>query len=157
MAIKVFLVEEHQIVRKGIRAILDKETSIEVVGEAGNGREALTLIRKQIPDIALMAIRMPEMNGVVATHKIRRDQPKVKIIALSCVDDHKVVISMLKAGAAGYVLKTCNTDELVKAIRSVYEGHTYICSQIGGIIVEELVKEKSSENNHSKTKELTVR
>jgi DNA-binding NarL/FixJ family response regulator len=139
MSIKILLVDDHAIVRQGLHSLLEKEPDIEVVGEAEDGREALELARELLPDVVVMDITMPNLNGVDATRQIMHEFPKVKVIALSMHSDRTFVVSMLKAGASGYVLKECLSDELVEAIRTVAGDGWYISRRITGVVMGDYV------------------
>jgi DNA-binding NarL/FixJ family response regulator len=140
MRIKILLVDDHAIVRQGLHSLLEKEPDIEVVGEAEDGRKALELTRILFPDAVIMDITMPNLNGVEATHLITHEFPKVKVIALSMHSDRTFIVSMLKAGASGYVLKECLSDELVEAIRTVTGDGWYISRRITGVVIGDYVK-----------------
>ncbi len=139
MTIKILLADDHGIVREGLRFLLEKEADIKVVGEAEDGLKALELVRQLLPDIVIMDITMPNLNGVDATRQIINEFPKVKVIALSMHFDRMFVVSMLKAGASGYVLKECLSDELVEAVRTVYGGEWYISRKITGLVMGDYV------------------
>jgi DNA-binding NarL/FixJ family response regulator len=139
MSIKILLVDDHAIVRQGLHSLLEKEPDIEVVGEAEDGRKALELVSKLMPDVVVMDITMPNLNGVDATRQIMHEFPKVKVIALSMHSDRTFVVSMLKAGASGYVLKECLSDELVEAIRTVAGDGWYISRRITGVVMGDYV------------------
>ena len=139
MTIKILLADDHGIVREGLRFLLEKEADIKVVGEAEDGQKALELVRQLSPDIVIMDITMPNLNGVDATRQIINEFPKVKVIALSMHFDRMFVVSMLKAGASGYVLKECLSDELVEAVRNVYGGEWYISRKITGLVMGDYV------------------
>jgi two-component system response regulator NreC len=139
MSIKILLADDHAIVRQGLHSLLEKEPDIEVVGEAEDGREALELARELMPDVVVMDITMPNLNGVEATRLITHEFPKVKVIALSMHSDRTFVVSMLKAGASGYVLKECLSDELVEAIRTVAGDGWYISRRITGVVMGDYV------------------
>ena len=111
MSIRILLADDHQIMRDGLRAILASEESFEIVGEAENGREAAALARTLVPDVVIMDIGMPDLNGVEATRQIKADNPGIKVIALSMYADRGYVLGILEAGASGYVLKTGAYDE----------------------------------------------
>jgi DNA-binding NarL/FixJ family response regulator len=139
MTIKILLADDHGIVREGLRFLLEKEADIKVVGEAEDGLKAIELVRQLLPDIIIMDITMPNLNGVDATRQIINEFPKVKVIALSMHFDRMFVVSMLKAGASGYVLKECLSDELVEAVRTVYGGEWYISRKITGLVMGDYV------------------
>ena len=139
MSIKILLADDHAIMRQGLRSLIEKQPDMEVVGEAEDGRKAIELVRELVPDIVIMDITMPDLNGVEATRQITGELPKVKVIALSINSNRRFVTDMLGAGAAGYVLKECLFDELVQAIQAVAAGHSYLSSRITGIVVEDYV------------------
>ena len=140
MSIRILLADDHAIVRQGLRALLEKQPDMEVVGEAENGRKAFELARELLPDVIVMDITMPNLNGADATRQITREFPEVKVIALSIHSNKRFVVNMLKAGAAGYILKECLFEELVKAIRTVTGGGAYLSPQITGLVVGDYVQ-----------------
>jgi len=140
MSIRILLADDHGIVREGLRFLLGKEDDMEVVGEAEDGRKALELTSKLLPDVVVMDITMPNLNGVDATRQIIHEFPKVKVVALSMHSDRTFVVSMLKAGASGYILKECLSDELVEAVRIVAGGSWYISRKITGVVMGDYVK-----------------
>lgn len=137
MSTKVLIADDHQIVREGLRTMLEKEHDIKVVGEAEDGRMTLRLARELAPDVIIMDVAMPDLNGIEATRQIIAEQPTVKIIALSMHDDRRFVLNMLKAGAAGYMLKDCAFKDLAKAIRVVRANKTYLSNEIADIVVKD--------------------
>ncbi len=122
MPIRVLLADDHSVVRKGVREFLEEEPDIEVVGEASDGQQAVALAVELQPDVAVIDIKMPEVSGVEATKRIRAAAPAVRILALSAYDDDPYVFGLLEAGASGYVLKTAESSELIRAIRTVAAG-----------------------------------
>ena len=144
MSVRILLADDHGIIRQGLRSLLEKESDMEVVAEAEDGREALQLVRQLAPDIIVMDITMPNLNGVDATRQIVGDFPNVKVIALSIHSNRRLVAEMLKAGASGYVLKECLFDELVQAIRSVTAGGIYLSPRITGVVVDDYVEHLST-------------
>ena len=136
MSVRVLLVDDHRIMREGLRALLASEPDIEIVGEAPDGRAALDLVRTLIPDVVVMDVGMPELNGVEATRQIRAENGNVKLIALSTHADKRYVHHMLEAGAAGYVLKIGAHNELLRAVRAASLGKTYLSPEIAGLVVE---------------------
>ncbi|MEJ2092258.1 MAG: response regulator transcription factor [Syntrophobacterales bacterium] len=139
MSIRIIIADDHQIVRQGLKLLLEKESDMEVVGEAEDGRSTVTLARDLTPDIVLMDVKMPEMNGIEASHLILSELPDVKVIALSMYSDRRFVIDMLKAGAHGYLLKDCAFEELAQAIRLVMAKKTYLSPGIAEIVVKDYV------------------
>jgi two-component system response regulator NreC len=136
MSIRILLADDHKIVRDGLRTLIGKETGMEVIGEAENGRKALKMVQKIRPSVVIMDVTMPDMNGIEATRKIVTEVPGVKVIALSMHSDRRFVLGMLEAGAAGYLMKDCAFDELAKAVRSVATGHTYLSPSIADVLVK---------------------
>lgn len=123
---RILIVDDHKIVRDGLRAILEKEAGIAVVGEAANGHEALVLLAQIHPNLVIMDVTMPGLNGIEATRRIRSEAPVTKVLALSMNADRRYVVAMLSAGAAGYLLKNAAADELIHAIHAVGAGQTYL-------------------------------
>jgi len=143
MSIKVMIVDDHQIVREGLRAMLEKEHDIKVVGEAVDGRMTERLARELSPDVIIMDVAMPDLNGIEATRQIVAELPGIKIIALSMHDDRRFVLNMFKAGAAGYMLKDCAFKDLAKAIRVVMSHKTYLSHEIADIVVKDYLASSS--------------
>ncbi len=140
MSIRILLVEDHAIVREGLRSLLENQPDMEIVGEAEDGRIAIELVRTLLPNIAIMDITMPNLNGVEATCHIIDEFPNVKVIALSIHSNRRFVTDMLGAGAAGYVLKDCLFDELVQAIQAVADGGGYLSPKITGVVIGDYIK-----------------
>jgi len=144
MKTRVILAEDHQLVRECLRAALEKESDIEVVDEARNGREAVSLASQKQPRVVVMDVVMPDLNGIEATRQILSASPNIKVLALSMHSDRRFVAGMLSAGASGYVLKDCAFEELAEAIRTVASDRTYLSPGIAGVVVEDYVKQLSS-------------
>ncbi len=140
MSITILLVDDHQIVRSGLRSLLESEPGIKVVGEVATGRDAVQQALKLLPDVVLMDINMPDMNGAEATRQIVAEAPEVKVIGLSMYSDKRFVARMLKAGASGYLLKECSPRELVQAIESVMEGQTFLSPGIVDLVLDDYVR-----------------
>jgi len=137
MSIKVLIADDHQIMREGLRTMLEKELDIQVLGEAEDGRMVQRLARELLPDVIIMDVAMPGLNGIEATRQIVGEMPGVKIIALSMHDDRRFVLNMLKAGAAGYMLKDCAFKDLARAIRVVMSHRTYLSHEVADIVVKD--------------------
>ena len=137
------IADDHQIVREGLRAMLEKEHDIKVVGEAVDGRMTERLARELVPDVIIMDVAMPDLNGIEATRQIVAELPGVKIIALSMHDDRRFILNMFKAGAAGYMLKDCAFKDLAKAIRVVMSHKTYLSHEIADIVVKDYLASNS--------------
>jgi len=144
MSLRILLADDHGIIRQGLRSLLEKQPDMQVVAEAEDGRAALSLVRELVPDIVVMDITMPNLNGVEATGRIVREFPGVKVIALSIHSNRRFVADMLKAGASGYVLKECLFDELVQPIRTVTAGGIYLSPRITGVVVDDYVSRLSA-------------
>jgi len=155
--IRVLVVDDHTIVRDGICALLRLAGDIEVVGEAANGREALEMVRKLMPDVMLIDIAMPNMNGLEATRHIRKEFPRVKVLVLTQYDDKEHVFWAIEAGASGFISKTAASSELVSGIRSVYRGDSFLSPSAARILVEDYQQEASIRKEQDPYKQLTDR
>ena len=132
---RILLVDDHQIMLEGLRLLISRLDGWEVVGEAEDGRRGLRMVREVSPDIVLMDVGMPHLNGIEATRQILDESPSVKVLALSMHADTRFVTSMLEAGASGYVLKDCAFRELEQALRAVMDGHTYLSAPLSDRLV----------------------
>ena len=146
MSIRIILAEDHKIVREGLRTLLEKQSDMEVIAEAEDGRTTVQLVRKLSPDVVIMDIAMPDLNGIEATRQIMAEAPGVKAIALSIHSNRQFVVGMLKAGASGYMLKDCAFEELAFAIRTVVANQTYLSPKITGVVIEDYLR-RLPENN----------
>ncbi|MEX1275644.1 MAG: response regulator transcription factor [Bacteroidota bacterium] len=135
--IRIVLADDHTVVRQGFRSLLEEDKSLEVVGEAENGQEALLVVKKTLPDVVLLDISMPHLNGVQATRQIHKLDPKVKILILSMFKDEEYVREVFHAGATGYILKVATGSELIKAIKEVYRGNAYLSPTIAKHLVSD--------------------
>jgi DNA-binding NarL/FixJ family response regulator len=135
--IRVLITDDHAIVRDGICALLALTEDIEAVGEATNGREALDRVKKLTPDVVLMDIAMPLMDGLEATRRIHKESPHTKVIVLTQYEDREYVLPVIEAGASGFVSKTAASSELTSAIRSVYRGDSFLSPSIARLLVED--------------------
>ena len=140
MKTRVLIADDHKLLREGLRHIVQDELRLEVVGLAEDGRSAVSLAAELHPDIIIMDISMPGLNGIEATRQIRRDNSGTKIVALSIHKSKDFVSKMLQAGAAAYMLKDCAVDELGEAIRCVLAGKVYISPDIAGLVVDDYLK-----------------
>ena len=154
---RVFLVDDHAIVRDGLRLILESQGDITVVGEASNGRQAVNEVKKICPDIVLMDIAMPELNGIDATMQITEICPSTHVVILSVLDTSEYIFEAFKAGAKGYILKESAGEEVVKAIRWVISGHHYLSQEISGTVVTDYIKQRGSSEQKSQLKTLSKR
>ena len=134
--VKILLVDDHAMLRDGLRSLLAQQQEMEVVAEAETGRQAVELAEKHLPDIVILDIGMPDMNGLEAARRIKAIDTDIKIIALSMHLDVRYVTGMFEAGARGYLLKTCESEELIRAISAVRRGQTYITPAVGHVVVD---------------------
>lgn len=144
MGIKIIIVDDHQMVREGIRSLLVEEKDMRVVAEAGTGREGVRLAEELGPDMVIMDIAMSDLNGIEATRQITDKTHGLKVLVLSMHSDHRFVERALKAGASGYLLKDCSFEELVLAIRTIMDGKIYLSPGIAGAVVSEDLETSSS-------------
>src|SRR5665647_221608 len=139
MPIKVMIVDDHNLVREGLKAVFSQGDEIEVIGEAGSGEEAIEMVDKVKPDVILMDISMPGMNGIQATKLIRDKHPDAKIVILTMLDQEGYVYEAIKAGATGYMLKSTSSDELVNAIQTVNDGKALLHPDATAQLLKEFV------------------
>ena len=139
MNIRIIIADDHQIVRQGLRTLLEREPDMQVVAEAEDGRRAVLLAREMIPHVIVMDVEMPELNGIEATMQILTEFPQIKIIALSMYSDRRFVTNMLKAGAGGYLLKDCAFEELVQAIRLAMTNRIYLSPGVADVVIKDYV------------------
>jgi DNA-binding NarL/FixJ family response regulator len=140
--IRILLADDHAIVREGLSALLALEPDMTVVAQADDGRRAVALAGELRPDVVVMDIGLPELNGIDATRQIAREQPRVKVLCLSMHSEKRIVMAVLEAGAAGYLVKSCASRELAEAIRNVAAGRTYLSPAIAGELVQELLRHR---------------
>ena len=144
--VNVFIVDDHSLIREGIKSSLENFRTVAVVGEAANGKQALAELAKQSVDIVLMDISMSVMDGIEATRKIRKLFPDLKVLALTMHDDNSHILKMMKAGALGYVLKSENSKNLVKAIETVAKGQTYFGKKVSDTMMNHLMSVKTKKS-----------
>ncbi len=137
MSTKVVIADDHQIMREGLKTLLEKEPDLKVVAEAEDGRGAVRLVRELQPQVVIIDVAMPDLNGIEAARQITTEYPGTKVIALSMYADKRFVVNMLKAGAAGYLLKDCAFEELIRALRAVLAGKTYLSAAVTDIVVKD--------------------
>jgi DNA-binding NarL/FixJ family response regulator len=140
MKLRIVIVDDHQLLREGLKSLLEGEPDMEVVGEAENGHESVRLVKQLKPDLVVMDVGMPGLNGMDATRQVLADNPGVKVLALSMHTDRRFASGMLQAGASGYLLKDAAYDELIRALRTVAGGKTYLSSAITEVVVEDYVQ-----------------
>lgn len=147
--LRIFLADDHMVVREGLKALINAQPDMEVVGEAENGREALKRATELSPDVVVIDISMPEMNGIEATERLRKDCPQIKIVVLTIYEDTGYLRQLLKAGATGYVLKRSVVEELVQAVRICASGGSYIEPKIAGQVVSTYISRESGPRSKS--------
>lgn len=143
--IRVLLVDDHAILRAGLRALLETYADIEVVGEAGDGAEAIKRVREHHPDVVLMDVAMPGMNGLVATRYIVEENPEVKVLILTQYGNKEYVLPLLQAGASGYVLKQAADTDLITAIRTVHQGQSFLYPPIAKLLLDAYTAEEQGD------------
>lgn len=139
MAIRVLLADDHKIMRDGLRSLLEKQAHIEVIAEAENGRKAVQVALEKKPEVVIMDISMPDLNGIEATRQIVAALPGTRVIALSMHSDKRYVVEMFQAGASGFLLKDCASQDLARAINTVAENRIYLSPEIAGVVIEDYV------------------
>lgn len=144
MGVTILLAEDQIVIREGLRSLIGQQNDMEVVGEADNGKIALQLAQEFNPDVIIMDVAMPEMNGIEATELVKEKMPDIKVIALSAHDNREYVMSMIKAGVSGYLLKDYAFEELVKAIETVMRGKSYLCPEIATIVLKAQADDQNS-------------
>ena len=147
MSIRTIIADDHKIIRDGLTSLLDNEEDIEVVAQAADGHSTVELARKMVPDVVIMDIGMPGLNGIEATRQITSEISYIKVVALSMHSDKKFVTEMLKAGASGYLLKNCAFEELANAIHTVMEGKTYLSPSMAELIVDNFVRKTPGQDD----------
>jgi DNA-binding NarL/FixJ family response regulator len=157
MSIRIILADDHKIVRSGLKSLLEDQSNLDVVGEAEDGRQAVSLAAKLSPDLVIMDITMPGLNGIDATRRMVREVKGLNVIALSMHRDTRYLVDMLEAGAKGYLLKDCDFDELVLAIRTVSNGGTYLSPAVSDLVARGLLAKRQSRVPEKKAQVLTPR
>lgn len=154
--IRLLIADDHALVRQGLRAVLDTEPDIEIVGEAGDGHEAAALAEELLPDVALMDIKMMDGDGLAATRRMRATTPSVKVIVLTNYGEDELVFSAMRAGASGYLLKDVRPDALASAVRTVAQGYALVYPSVARRLLEELGPHEPAGSDGALA-ELTVR
>ena len=140
MSFKILLVDDHEIMREGLAALLRKHPEYEIVGQAANGRIAMEMVDKLFPGLVIMDIEMPNLNGIEATRRMIAKHPELKVMALSTHSRRSMIVRMLQAGAAGYMLKESAFPELTEGLKAMREGRTYLCSKVATVVFSDYVK-----------------
>ncbi len=158
MTLKIIVVDDHKIVRDGLCSLIEGLSGYNIVGQAENGRQAIEITRREKPDIIIMDVSMPEMNGIDATSSIMEEMPFSKIIVLSMHSDKRFIIDALQAGAMGFLLKECAFNELNQALDAVRSGQTYLSPKIAGTVVHDyrrrLLSDEKEKNLTTKEREV---
>nr|WP_299070815.1 response regulator transcription factor [uncultured Allomuricauda sp.] len=155
--ISIILADDHSLVRDGIRALLEEESDLEVVGEVSNGKEAISIVKDKFPDILIIDIRMPEMGGIETVQLLNQEQIPIKCIILSMHDSEEYILKSVKAGANGYLLKDTDKTEFIKAIHTVNEGGKYFSGDISNVLVNNLLNpDKTPEAPQTSKKEKDI-
>jgi DNA-binding NarL/FixJ family response regulator len=149
MNIRVLLADDHHLVREGLRALLEKQPDIEVIAEVADGRAALEASRKFEPDVVVMDIAMPIMSGIDATRQISAELPATKIVVLSMHGHRQIVMEVIRAGAAGYLLKDCAHEDLAQAIRTVNQDLTFFSPELADMVLEEYAAGRDPDSDAS--------
>jgi len=155
--IRILLAEDHAVVRQGTRELLERESDLEVVAEAGDGEEAVQLASRHQPDVAIMDIAMPKLNGIEATRQIKASHPATAVLVLTAYDNDQYVFAVLEAGAAGYLLKDVHAEELIKAVRAVYAGESVLHPAIARKVINRFAPAASKRAEESVQESLTER
>ncbi|NNK86048.1 MAG: response regulator transcription factor [Desulfobacterales bacterium] len=157
MTNRIVIAENHTIIREGLRALLSSNPEYEIVGEAADGRQAIRRVDKLNPDLVLMDLSMPRMNGIVAIREIKKRFPQTKILALTVHKTEEYVLAALEAGSNGYISKDATNEELELAIRSILAGKTYLCPDISGSVIKGYLEGQKSNRDTSLLNILTAR
>jgi DNA-binding NarL/FixJ family response regulator len=151
--ITLLLADDHAVVRSGTRELLERQPDFHIVGEAVDGEQAVRLTQELQPDVVVMDVRMPKLSGVEATRRIKAENPAVRVLVLTAHDDDEYVFALLQAGANGYLLKTSEIDELVRAIRTVHAGQSALAPTVAGKVVAQFTGGKSLPDVLSQTQD----
>ena len=157
MGIRVLIADDHKIMLAGLRSLLEKQTDLEVVAEAENGRKAVQMALEKKPDVVVMDVSMPDLNGIEATMQIIDGLPETRVIALSMHSDKRFVLGMLQAGASGYLLKDCASQELATAIHQVAGGKKYLSPEITGVVIDDFLRGGTPEKAATSKTHLSAR
>lgn len=154
--ISVFLVDDHEIIRDGIKSLIGSYENINVIGEASSGKEAISQLKNLSVDVVLMDIQMPEMNGIETAEKLLKLKPKLKIVALSMHNEEAYILKMLKIGAMGYLLKESGRDELIRGIETVYKKQKYLSNMVSMKLINSFLDDKLTSKIDEGKKEVSL-
>lgn len=157
MAIEVLLVDDHAILRDGLKMILESNSDISVIDTATNGLQSIRKARKLKPDVIMMDISMPKMNGIEATRKIKDENPEINVLILSMKYSKEDIFRALKAGAIGYILKESASKEVVKAVRAAYHGRRFLSSKVDEIVIDSYIHDQQKTSRESPLELLSTR
>ncbi len=155
--IKIFIADDHAVVREGTRTLLEREKDMQVIGEAADGEEAVKLIEKLKPDVAILDISMPKLSGIEVTRQVKPDLPSMAVLILTAYDNDEYVFALLEAGAAGYLLKDVPGKEIVEAVRSVYSGESVLHPSIARKVIQRAIVGSTRSGEEKEQQELSER
>lgn len=135
MSIRVMLVDDHKILREALHSVLERDKDIVLLADASDGSEAQQMARALKPDVMVMDIGLPGVSGIELTRRLQRELPAIRVLALSTFSDRRIVLQMLDAGASGYIVKSAGRDELLRGIRALAQGRTYLCPEVSAVVV----------------------
>jgi len=155
--IRLLLVDDHEVVRTGLRMLLENQEDIEIVGEASNGEEAIRLAHQLLPDVVVMDITLPDISGIEATHRLKERHPEIAVVALTIHEDEQYFFEMLQAGASGYVPKRAAPEDLINAIRAARAGEIYLYPSLAKALVSDYLGRKDEITEQETMEPLTQR
>lgn len=153
--VQIVLADDHEIFRDGFRAMLKKQASVNLVGEAENGEELIKVVEELKPDVVVTDIKMPKLDGIGATKILTKRFPHIGVISLSMFDEENLIIDMLEAGAKGYLLKNAHKDEIISAVEAVYQNQTYYCSLTSRKLTKMIADSSFNPNRHTNKPEFS--
>ena len=157
MSIRIVIADNHEVIRQGISLLIEQQEDMEIIAQAQDGRQAVRLARDNQPDMVLLEISMPSLNGIDAARQILKDNPHAKVIVLSGNSDRRSITEILSVGASGYVLKTCLSENLIRAIRTVYHGGRYLSTKIASQVIDDMVHPKEMAPEDIRLAKLTAK
>jgi two-component system response regulator NreC len=155
--IRILLVDDHDVVRSGVRMLLENEADLVILGEAGNGQQALELVEKLDLDVVIMDITLPDMSGIEVTQRIKQSHPKIAVVALTIHEDQQYFFEMLQVGASAYVPKRAAPNDLITAIRAAHRGDMYIYPSLAKLLVNDFLTRAEEGDEKAKMNDLTPR